>query len=254
VAVTVPLLVLSSGQAAHALFIGTGNTGGIGGTALWELGLHGGPLFVLSRVTPVVLAVLVAWWTVGRLGDLVREPAPLLSLVAISLGLRLVFEQQLFGYYFMALAIMLILLDVARGHMRSSLIAWLATVSMVYLLGSTALDRVSSPWHRLFDNLIPAAVIVIALALLVRQVVRSDVTWMFFLWFGMIAAALVFWSATDVVGSPPSWFWQIVFVPLGLGLAVTPLLGEVRRADRTMNGSASTHGLARLLRSPSSRP
>jgi hypothetical protein len=181
----------------------------------------------------------------------VREPAPLLSVVAICLGLRLVFEQQLFGYYFMALAIMLVLLDVARSHVRSSLFAWLATVSMVYLLGSTALDRVGPPWHRLLNDLIPVAVIVLALGLIARQVVRNDVTWMCLLWLGMIAAALVAWSATDVVGTPPSWFWQMAFVPLGLGLAAAPLLGEVRSVDRAVHGSAFTNGSARSLPSRS---
>jgi hypothetical protein len=124
----------------------------------------------------------------------------------------------------------------------------------VYLLSSTALDRVGSPWYRLLDALIPAAVIVIALALLVRQVVRNDLTWMCLLWLGMIAAALVAWSATDVVGTPPSWFWQVVFVPLGLGLAAGPLLGEVRRADGAVPGSTPTDGSARLWPTPSLPP
>jgi hypothetical protein len=238
--VAVPLLALSSGRAADTLFVGTGNTGGVGGTVLWELGLHGGALLALSRVTPIVLAVLVAWWSVSRLGASVRASAPLLAVVAISLGLRLVFEQQLFGYYFMAMAVTLVLLDVVRGHLRASLVAWLATVSMVYLLGSTALSLVSSPWQRLLDVLIPAAVILMGLALVVRQVARNDLNWMCVLWLGMVAAALVSWSATDVIGTPPTWFWQVVLVPLGLGLAAAPLLEAVHGFERETHSTSPT--------------
>jgi hypothetical protein len=249
VVVAIPLLALTSGRAVHAIVLGTGNTGGVGGTVVWELNLHGGSLFVLSRVTPVVLAVLVAWWSVRRLGMSVLEPAPLLSIVAVSLGLRLVFEQQLFGYYFMALAVTLVVLDVARGRVRASLVAWLATLSMVYLLGSTALDLVGSPWQRLLDDLIPVGVIALAMVLIMRQVVRNDLSWMVALWVAMIAAALVTWNQTDVLGTPPAWFWQMVFVPLGLGLAAAPLLEEVRHQDVT-RGSSSPGSSALRFSSP----
>ena len=113
---------------------------------------------------------------------------------------------------------------------------------MVYLLGSTALDLVGSPWHRLLNDLIPVVVIAIALALIVRQVLRNHVTWTCLLWFGMIVAALVASSATNVVGTPPSWFWQIVLVPFGLGLAATPILAEVRRADQRCIGQRPVRG------------
>ncbi len=39
----------------------------------------------------------------------------MMSVVATSLGLRLVLEQNIFEYYFMALAVTLILFDVTRA-------------------------------------------------------------------------------------------------------------------------------------------
>jgi hypothetical protein len=244
---SIPLLALSSGGAAHALFLGTGTTGGIGGTVVWELGLHGGPLFVLSRLAPVALAVVLAWWSLRRLGASALEPTALVSVVAISLGLRLVFEQQLFGYYFMALAVTLVVLDVVRGHVRASLIGWLATVSMVYLLASTALDGVGSTTETILDDVVPLSVIGIAMLLFAYQVLRHDTNWMLVLWVGMIAAALVTWEETNVLGTPPAWFWQVVLVPLGLALAATPLLEEIRRhdgADRPSTSEQSAHSLS----------
>ena len=73
--------------------------------------------------------------------------------------LLVIFEQQMFGYYFMALSVSLLLLDVVRGHIRGSLVAWLATVSMVYLFGSTALDLLPKPWETVSRDLIAMTVI-----------------------------------------------------------------------------------------------
>ena len=56
---------------------------------------------------------------------------PLISLVATSLALRLVFEQNIFGYYFMALCVTLVLLDVISGRIRGELVAWLALITLV---------------------------------------------------------------------------------------------------------------------------
>jgi hypothetical protein len=222
----VPLTVVSSGGAAHAVLFGTGATGGVGGTILWELDLHGTLLLFASRVAPIILSVALAWWVVRRLGRAVLEPIPLLSLVTVSLGLRLVFEQQLWGYYFMALSVTLILLDAVRGHIRASVVAWLSTVTMVYLLLPTSINSLQPVEHTLSD-LAPVAVLTLAILLIWRDLRRGARNWWLAYWISMIVATFIAWNTTDVVGQPPIWLWQVTLVPLGIALAAGPLLGEV---------------------------
>ena len=46
------------------------------------------------------------------------DPVPFCRSIATSLSFRLVFEQNLYGYYFMALAVSLVLVDVMCGRIR----------------------------------------------------------------------------------------------------------------------------------------
>ena len=46
--------------------------------------------------------------------------------------MRLVFEEGLFPYKFMALAVMLVLLAVVQGAVRARLIAWLALLALAF--------------------------------------------------------------------------------------------------------------------------
>jgi Glycosyltransferase family 87 len=229
VAAVLPLSAVSSGDAAHAVLLGTGTTGGVGGTLLWELDLHGTALVALSRFAPILLSLLLAWWVVRRLGPASLEPVALLALVGLSLSFRLTFEQQLFGYYFMALSVALVLLDVAGGRFRATLVGWLATVSMVYLVGSTALDPLRRPGPGVINDLLPLSVMALGVLLFAREIRRGAHWWMVACWSAMIVGALVVWKQSDIVGQPPTWLWQLVLVPLGIALAATPLLGELRR-------------------------
>ena len=228
VLVTFPLLVVSFGEAAHAIVIGTGDTGGVGGSLVWESHLRGLPLLIVSRFLPVVISAMLGWWAAHRLGSRALTPVPLLALLALCLSTRLVFEQQLFGYYFMALAVTLLLLDVARGRIRVSLVAWLSTVSMVYVLGSTSLDLLHKPLLGFVEDLIPLSVACLGGVLILRQMRREGPSRMLACWVGMIAAALITWNKTDVLGQPPAWLWQIILVSLGIALALGPLFEAIR--------------------------
>jgi hypothetical protein len=215
----VVLVIVSGTSAAHAIFLGTGNTGGVGGTVLWELGLHGAPLLLLSRIVPLALAATIAWWAVKRLGSASLEPIALLSLVAVSLSLRLVFEQQLFLYYFMALSVSLVLLDVVRGHIRGSLVAWLVVMPAIYL------DQIAVPES--LGKVIPVITIVIAALVLSALVLKGGPRRELAPWIAVVVAALVAWDKTNVLGTPPTWFWQVVLVIPGVVLAARPLLETV---------------------------
>jgi hypothetical protein len=52
--------------------------------------------------------------------------------MALCLTFRLVFEVNLLGYYFMAVAVMLLLVAVSRGRGGVYLVAWLALVALAF--------------------------------------------------------------------------------------------------------------------------
>lgn len=139
--VVVGMLVITSGRVIDVL-TGTTATPPSGGTFLYLADLHGFSLLCVSRVLPIVLAMTLAWWSARRLGAAALDPVPLMSLVATSLCLRLVFEVNIFGYYFMAVAASLIVLNVIRGHISLRLTAWLVLVTFAY----DPLHWGSHPW------------------------------------------------------------------------------------------------------------
>ena len=130
--IVVPLIVITSGGVTRAV-TGAAATPSAGRTVLSAMHLHGPVLFALSRVLPIVLALALAAWAVRRFGQTVVEPLLLVSLIATSLTFRLVFEVNLYGYYFMAVALLLIVLDILRGRIRMYLVAWLILVSLAFM-------------------------------------------------------------------------------------------------------------------------
>jgi uncharacterized membrane protein len=106
VLVAVPLLAITSGRALRAMVLGASKAtaGAVGQLVQLDTHVPLGVLVVLARGLPIILSAAVAWCALRRLGPAVREPLPLLSLVATSFSLRLVFEVN-FLYYFMPLAV-----------------------------------------------------------------------------------------------------------------------------------------------------
>jgi hypothetical protein len=138
-----PLVAAHSEGVVKATVLGSGNGPWSGVTVLGALHLQGPLRVAASRDLPIVLAMVCAWWAVRRLGSLVLEPVPLLSLMATSLCLRLVFEENFYGYYFMAVAVTLLLLDVVRGRLGGYLIGWLALMALVFWQVPYALNPLS---------------------------------------------------------------------------------------------------------------
>jgi hypothetical protein len=134
--VMVPMIVITAGRVIKALS-GTSATAsvprGSGVTSvLSALHLHGFVLFASSRLLPIVLAMGLGWWAQRHLGPAARDPVALMSLVATSFTLRLLFEVSTYGYYFMAATVTLIVLDVIGGRIRLSLLAWIALVTLAF--------------------------------------------------------------------------------------------------------------------------
>ena len=225
----VALLAAASTSAAEAALVGTGDAGGWGGT--WLSALHPGFHVVgfVSRVVPLELSLVLAWWVANRLGAAVMEAVPLLSLVTLSLSLRLVFEANLIGYYFMAVAVMLVLLDVVCGHLRATVVAWLVAVSMVFVVGPASFMAWPLNWNSSKGLVAPAvlAVVLIASGLhgMRNGFRRSDLVWV-----ALAAGVVLAWASPDDplrvhVGSV---WWQLALVGTGIVLAARPLADALR--------------------------
>jgi Glycosyltransferase family 87 len=239
-AVAVPFVAATSGRALAPVLFGTGDSSTFGGTVLWETGLRGGGLTFFARALPLVIALVFAWWVRRRLGGRALEPVPLLSLVATCLALRLVFEEGLFGYKFLVLAVMLILLAVVRRRLTVPLVAWLALLTMAFNPVPVGLILNARTWGNNaalgFDALCVAA----ALALIAWDASRRRVRW--YLVGGVVLAGCAFWDlqpVTPLRHAPlPLWLWQVALVGTGVALAVAPLMTELR-ADRPVEGATT---------------
>jgi hypothetical protein len=238
--VVVPVLVATSDRALGATVIGSGNTRSLGGTVLWELHLHGGLLVTLSRILPIFVAMALARWAKLQLGPVLFEAAPLVSLIATSLSLRLVFEQNLYGYYFMALAVSLILLDVVRGRIRGELVAWLALVMLAFSPVRWGKVWNSIGWGLQEREFLPLMAMTIVIGLIVHDTRRGLVRRYLVAWLALVVVAFVRlpWADPPFRAALPLWFWQIVLVSAGLALAVAPLVSGVRvhRHVQQVNG------------------
>jgi hypothetical protein len=229
--VVLPVLVATSGRAFGPAILGSGNTRSFGGTVLWELHLHGALLVGASRIAPILMSMLLAWWALRRLGPSVREPLPLVSLVATSLGLRLVFEQNLFGYYFMALTVSVIMLDVIGGRIRGQLVAWIALVALAF--SPVRWGDVLSPvaWGLQEREFLPFVGLGIALILITHDVLRGRMRTYIIGWFILVALAFgrLPWLDPALRSGLATWFWQVVLVSTGLYLASRPLRSAVSK-------------------------
>jgi hypothetical protein len=240
--VSLPIIVATSGKAIHAVLFGTGDSMTYGGTLLWETGLRGSVLVFFARIVPILVSVAVAVWASRRLGSrVVSEPIPLISLLAISLSLRLVFEEGLFGYKFLALAVMLIMLAIVRGRISGPLVAWLGLTSLALNPIPGTLSINGRPWgvHAAFA--LPLICIVTVLALVVFDAMNHRVRWYLVAWLVVACCAFLqwpLWSFDSIRPALSLWFWQLILLPTGIAMAVIPLLESVR--------TAQTRGPARL--------
>lgn len=237
--VVVPMVAITSGRALGAMVFGSGNSAGTGGTVLWELHLHGGPLVAISRILPIVISMALAWWAVRRIGSAVLEPIPLLSLVATSLSLRLVFEQNLYGYYFMALAVSIILLDVVRGHIRGQVVAWLALTTLAFCPIPWGFVSNGQPWGLHAREDLPMVMMVAGVSLIVYHILRGRIRRYLVAWLLLVVLAfanLPPWATSPMRHPLPVYFWQVVLVGIGIALAVRPLLSAVHaRSESTVD-------------------
>lgn len=235
--VALPLIVASSGRAARAVLLGSSRAGFIhssaGGTVLWELHLHGVVLFAISRVAPIVAAGALAWWARRRLGDSVLEPVALVSLIATALCLRLVFEVNLFPYYFMAVSVMLIVLTLVQRCRLGPVVAWLSLATLAFYPLPWVLAYADQSKGLELYQALPYGVVVVMAIIALLGALRHRVRWYLFAWLIVVFLTCVpqIWGLTSMFRVIPYWAWQLILVPPALYLCVEPLVSRVRHRD-----------------------
>ena len=232
--IDVPIIYATSGRAIRTLILGSSRVGVInrstGGTVLWETDLRGIPLFLLSRVAPIAASMGLAWWASKRLGPRVLSPVPLISLVASSLAFRLIFEENLFGYYFMAVSVALLVLDDARGQLRGTVLAWIALVTVAFNpVHAGFLSNMTGHTLELYYAL-PIVVLVTVVASVAFDAVFRRVRVYKLVWIVVVLLTCEskLWGRQYAIFNVPHWLWQVVLVPIALGLAVKPLLASIK--------------------------
>jgi hypothetical protein len=229
-AIGIPLLVLTSGRALRAILVGTGFSPSFAATVLNETGLHGSVLTDVARAGPLLVTVVLVLWVVRRIGAAALAPDILVALLALSLSLRLVFEVDLWGYYFMPLSVSLLLLDVMRGHVRSQTIAWLALVTLVF----NPVQAYVFPSGRTYGlgtyYALAIAFLVVALLLIVLDALHRRVRWHLVAWTLLVVVTSLSrgWIYQPSGHAFPLWFWQIVLLASAISLAMGPLLSRTR--------------------------
>jgi hypothetical protein len=232
--VDLSMIILTSGRALRATVIGSGFTPAIGGTLLWATGLHGSSQFVISRALPLALAFLLSAWAVRQLGLSVLEPVPLCSLVATCLMFRLVFEENLIGYYFMATAVLLIVLDAARRRFRGQVLAWLALVALAFNPVPWGFDSNGQAWGITVREGLPNFFMAVAVGILIFDWIHHRIRWYVLAWL-MVVVATFFnfpWLHEVYRRTLPTWLWQIILIPLGMYLVLEPLVSFARDRRR----------------------
>ena len=163
-----------------------------------------------------------------RLGRSALQPAVLISVVAVSLSFRLIFEDNIFSYYFLALAVLLVVQDVIHGRIRETLVAWVAMVTLVYTEPFIFVWRQS--WDQDARRWIPIIVMVVGLLLILRDVRRHRLGLNAAMWAAAVVTALVMWpvSSDPLHFEPVTWLWQVILVGIGVALAAGPLVTLLR--------------------------
>ena len=233
---SLPFILATSGRAIHSVLLGTGDSVTHGGTIVWETGLRGPLLVFGARVLPILVGMAIAWWALRHLGSRVLEPIPLVALLTTTLSLRLVFEEGLYGYKLMALAVMLILLAVVRGRIRGQLVAWLALATLAFNPIPAGLAINARTWGGHVAAVLPLLCIVVALVLILRDAIHRRVRWYLLAWLVIAACAFLqwpLWSFDTIRPVLPLWLIRLILLPTGIAMALSPLLKSMRSAGPT---------------------
>lgn len=119
----VPLALFTYHGVGNA-FLGAGTLLPEPATLVGYLHLSSGWLGLVSRGFPLVAAAALSLWARRRSGDGVPGPEQFVAVVTVALCLRLVSEVYFWGYYLAAAAVLLLVLDLVGGRLRTATVAF----------------------------------------------------------------------------------------------------------------------------------
>ena len=131
-----PLVIVTSGRAISGA-LGGRFTPSNGDAWTSQFSTTHLQVVLLTRVTPVILSALGAVWARRRYGDKVTEPAVLIALMTLGLSWRLLFEINVYGYYFMAMTAGFIVTCAVTGRFVPYVVAWLGLMYFTYPFGGS---------------------------------------------------------------------------------------------------------------------
>ena len=85
----------------------------------------------VARDAPIVLAAVLVVWARWRAGTSLLAPGPLVGLALACLATRLVFEISLLNYYFLAVGVALVLLDLVCRRLPVWSVGWIVVTRFV---------------------------------------------------------------------------------------------------------------------------
>jgi hypothetical protein len=139
------VVALSHGTATRAILIGSGNGYVDPGSIAAELHLFSPIWVVLLRYATFCGAAFVAWYLEQRFGERILQPLALTSLVGTALACRLVFEINVFDYYFMTVCVFMILVAILERRFSLAVLIWIVVTSLI--------SANSGIFDGVFDNL-----------------------------------------------------------------------------------------------------
>lgn len=216
--VDVPFIAVSGLRAVKTVLLGSSRVGSAisahGGTVAFSLGLTGVPDFLLARIAPIAAAALVAAWARRRRWGVTLAPDLVVAVVTAALLSRLVFEVNLFGYYFMASLVGVALLEALRHQVGRDVLALLGLFVVELNPEHIALiSNLTSYGLSLYFDL-PIVVLALGVLLLLYDALRRRLSPGLVAWIAFVALAgeTHLWHRYDPVWNLPEWAWQIVLV------------------------------------------
>jgi hypothetical protein len=158
----------------------------------------------------------------------------------------LVFEQGLFGYKFMALGVMLIVLCVVRGMRIGETLTWLALVTLAWNPIPNGLAFNARSWGHSAAVALPLLVTAVILGVIIWDAIHLRVRWYLVAAISLALLAFVHWPpwSAHTRAFLPTWLLQLLFVPTGVALAAESLVSAMwwgsNRSRDVMAGAAAT--------------
>ena len=233
-----PFVAVSGLRAVKTVLLGSSRVGSAisahGGTVVFALGLRGIPDFLVARVAPIVAGAIVAWLVTRATRERPLRPDVVVAVVTATLLCRLIFEVNIFGYYFMASAIGLVLLEVVRGQFGRDVLA----LAGLFVVGMNPehialISNLTTYGLSLYYDL-PIVVLGLGVLVFIYETARRRFSPTLVVWLVLVTMAgqTHLFHRYDPFWAFPEWAWQIVLVGYLVVIVARRLRGAVSQEAR----------------------